>query len=314
MDTYDDEPRPRRPDERASERERYADEAPARRRDSLMERRIRAREEGYDDYDDYDDAPPPRTRSSGYTPAYRGSSSGGCATGALYLLLTVVVIGVLALLFGQQLLSSAASAFIPSLPNVTEKIVEVIATPTPTIRDRGGTIKQIRDLNRLETKSFSVERVIEASVKRDNALDLVLGDRLLLIASGTVVAGVDLSKLTPADVTFSSDGESITLRLPPSEIFAKALDNERTKVYDRQTGIFASQNKDLETQARQQAEAEILTAACEGGIMQQSASEAQRSMEQFLKLLDFASVTVTSTPGQCTAPATVPTVGPATTP
>lgn len=307
MEPYDDDVRPRRRGD-----DRRSDEASARRRDSLMERRLRAREEGddYDDYyDDYDDMPYRRGARGGYAaPAYRGASGGGCATAALYLLLAVVVIGVVLLLAGPRLLSSAASAF---MPNVPARIQQVIATPTPTLRDRGGTIQQIRSLNRLETKSFSVERVIEASVQRNNPLDLLLGDRLLLIASGTVVAGVDLSKLTPADVTISPDGESITVRLPPSEIFSKALDNDRTRVYDRSTGILAPQNKDLETQARQEAESEILNAACEGGIMQQAADEAQSSLEQFLKLLDFQSVTVTGSAGPCVAPATVPTVAPA---
>ncbi|HEU5015795.1 MAG TPA: DUF4230 domain-containing protein [Roseiflexaceae bacterium] len=306
MDPYDDDARPRRRGD-----DRRPNDAPPRRRDSLIERRLRAREEGedYEDYDDYDEPAYRRSARGGYAaPAYRPSSGGGCATTALYLLLAVVVIGVVFLLAGQRLISSAASALVPNVP---AKIQQVIATPTPTLRDRGGTIQQIRSLNRLETKSFSVERVIEASVQRGNPLDLLLGDRLLLIASGTVVAGVDLSKLTPADVIISPDGESITVHLPPSEIFSKALDNERTRVYDRSSGILAPQNKDLETQARQQAESEILNAACEGGIMQQAADEAQRSLEQFLKLLDFQQVTVTATAGQCVAPATVPTVAPA---
>lgn len=306
MDPYDyDDERParRRPPperERAMAR-RGADDANAERRDGLIQRRLRAREGGYDD--DYDDFDASYNRSRSYAPAY--GSSGGCATTALYLLLAVVTIGAVVVLAGPRI----ASALMPDL-NVSERLVQVVATPTPTILDRGGTIQQVRSLNRLETKSYSIERVIDARVERGNPLDLVLGDRLLLIASGTVVAGVDLSKLSDADVTISPDGTQITLNLPPSEIFSKALDNERTRVYDRQQGIFAPENKDLETQARQQAEAEVLNAACEGGIMQQAAEEAQRSMEQFLRLLDFEQVTVTSTAGLCVAPATVPTVAP----
>jgi len=133
-------------------------------------------------------------------------------------------------------------------------------------------------------------------------LDTLLGDRLLLIASGDVIAGVDLAKLKDSDVTISSDGKTITLRLPPSEIFSKSLNNDRTRVYDRQTGIFAAENKDLETQARSEAEGEILQAACEGGVMQKSADEAQRAVEQFVRLLDFQVVNVIGTAGPCTAP------------
>jgi hypothetical protein len=112
-----------------------------------------------------------------------------------------------------------------------------------------------------------------------------------------------LGKLKDSDVTISPDGKSVTLRLPPSEIFSKSLNNDRTRVYDREQGILAPENKDLETQARLGAEAEILTAACEANVMQKAADEAQRSLEQFLRLLDFESVTVVATAGQCVAPA-----------
>ncbi len=148
--------------------------------------------------------------------------------------------------------------------------------------------------------------MIEAKVERGNPLDLLLGDRLLLIASGEVVAGVDLSKLRDGDVTISPDGKTIQLKLPPSEIFSKSLNSERTRVYDRQQGVLAPENKDLETQARAQAEGEILNAACESNIMQKAANDAQRSMEQFLKLLDFERVTVTSSAGPCAAPEGLP--------
>ena len=273
-----------------------------RRRDSLMERRLRAaRGEEADEglFDEYDDVPPPRLRGAGrprYTagpPAYSGG--GGCASAILYIVLGAIAVLLIVLLFGQQLFSRL-------VPNVPQQIRQVVATPTTTLRDRGGTILQIRGLNRLETQSFSVERVVEASVERGNPLDLLLGDRLLLIASGDVVAGVDLSKLKDSDVTISQDGKSVTLKLPPSEIFSKQLNNDRTRVYDRQSGLLAPKNKDLETQARQQAEGEIMNAACESGIMQRAANDAQRSMEQFLKLLDFQSVTVVATAGPCVAP------------
>lgn len=283
-DDDDYEPYPRRPRESPP------------RRDSLIDRRMReARgEELYEDDDDF--IPPPRYRR----PAGGGGyGSAGCASSLLYLLLGGIALLLVAMLFGQRLLNNF-------VPNVPQQVREIVATPTTTLRDRGGTILQIRSLNRLETQSFAAERVIEAKVERGNPLDLLLGDRLLLIASGEVIAGVDLSKLRDTDVVISADGTSIELKLPPSEIFVKRLDTDRTRVYDRQQGVLAPENKDLESQARAQAEGEILNAACESNIMQKAANDAQRSMEQFLKLLDFERVTVTSSAGPCTAPSGLP--------
>jgi hypothetical protein len=303
-DDYDDRRRRRDEDDDPDDYPRRPNDRSPAERDTLMQRRLRrARGEEIDDDDYYDEQPePPRyTRArGGYAPSYNTGSAGGCAAATLYIVLGGIAVLILLMLFGRQLISGL-------VPNVPAQVRQIVATPTTTVRDRGGTILQIRSLNRLESQSFSVERVIEAKVERGNALDLFLSERLLLIASGNVVAGVDLSKLRESDVTISADGKSITLRLPPSEIFSKGLDSDRTRVYDKQTGIgtriFGGENKDLETQARAQAETEILNAACEGQIMQKAADDAQRSMEQFLKLLDFEQVTVASSAGPCVAPA-----------
>jgi hypothetical protein len=314
----DDEERPRRRRPRDDDEEerppRAARGAPARRA-GLVEQRLRARASDYEDEDDYEDDyedEPPRAyaRRRSYGGGYGG---GGCAFQSLGLTLAFLAIFALLFLVARQFLSGGTFT-------IPQQIAQVAAPPTPTVIDRGGTILQIRKLSRLETQSFSAERVIEARVERGNALDLLLGERLLLIARGEVVAGVDLSKLRDSDVTISPDGKQISLRLPPSEIFSIRIDNANTRVYDKQSGIgtrlFGSENKDLETQARQGAEGEILKAACESQMTQRAADEARRSLEQFLKLAQFESVTVTAPAGACAAPAapSSPTAPPAATP
>ena len=288
---------PRHDDETEEEEERPR---PLRRRElrreSLMERRLR-RARGEDVDDEIEEEPlylpydPVRTVRYGVPLA-----GGGCAATALYVALGAITVVLLLMLFWQQIVATF-------MPNVPQQVLQVIATPTPTIRDRGGAIQQMKNLNRLETQRFSIERVVEASTARGDPLDALLGERLLLIASGDVVAGVDLSKLTERDVIISPDGASVTLTLPTSEIFSARLNNERTRVYDRQTRLLTQltggQDPNLETQARQEAERQILAAACENGIMQRAADEAKRSMEQFLRLLEFEQITVIATPGPC---------------
>ena len=288
---------PRYDDEAEEEEERPR---PLRRRDlrreSLMERRLR-RARGEDVDDEIEEEPlylpydPVRTVRYGVPLA-----GGGCAATALYVALGAITVVLLLMLFWQQIVATF-------MPNVPQQVLQVIATPTPTIRDWGGAIQQMKNLNRLETQRFSIERVVEASTARGDPLDALLGERLLLIASGDVVAGVDLSKLTERDIIISPDGASVTLTLPASEIFSARLNNERTRVYDRQTRLLTQltggQDPNLETQARQEAERQILAAACENGIMQRAADEAKRSMEQFLRLLEFEQITVIATPGPC---------------
>lgn len=288
---------------------RYArdDEGDRPRRESLMQRRLRAArgEPVGEDDDDGDELPRAYRREEEAWAPPPFVADGGCASSLLYLVLGGITVALLFMLFGRQVLESLTQ----SVPErVRTEVQRVVATPTPKVFDRGGTIRQIQALNRLETQQYQIERVVEASIERGNFLDTFLGERLLLIASGDVVAGVDLSKLTESDVDITTDGTSITLRLPPSEIFSARLDNDRTHVYDRQTGIVTQisggQDPTLETQARQAAEREIFEAACEDGVMQKAADEAQRSLEAFLRLLDFENVTVVAVAGECARPTT----------
>jgi hypothetical protein len=104
--------------------------------------------------------------------------------------------------------------------------------------DQPAVITQVRQLNRLETVSFTIEKVIEGGQDQGNPLlNDLLGDRLLFIAHGNVIAGVDFSQLQPEDVVTQPDG-SVSLRLPPARILSHNLDNGLSRVYDRRVGLF----------------------------------------------------------------------------
>ena len=61
-------------------------------------------------------------------------------------------------------------------------------------------------------------------------------------------------------------------------------------MYDRDTGLFRKSDRDLETLARQAAEAEILKAAVDDGILDQAAINAQVFMERLLNDLGYSQV------------------------
>ena len=166
--------------------------------------------------------------------------------------------------------------------------VSSILHPTPTIiPDPVTIINEIRPLARLETIQYTVEKVITAEEGQELIAEL-FGDRLLLVAHGTVIAGVDLSKLTAENLMFR-DG-ILEVELPKAEIFSASLDNDKTYVYDRDTGLFRRPDRDLETLARQAAESEILEAAFDDGILNQAAINAQIFMERLLNDLGYDQV------------------------
>lgn len=152
-------------------------------------------------------------------------------------------------------------------------------------------ITQIRELGRLEAASYTVEKVLEGGVDQGNSvLNLLLGDRLLFIAHGEVIAGVDLTELREEDVTVTEDRQGVTLRLPPARILTQRLDNELSRVYDREQGLLTKGDPDLESRVRQDAERAVVRAACEGGILDHADLNARRQVQILLLALGFREI------------------------
>lgn len=160
--------------------------------------------------------------------------------------------------------------------------VASILHPTPTILPDPVTIvHEVRSLARLETIHYTVEKVITAETGQ-GALGFLFGDRLLFIAHGSVIAGVDLEKLEPQDVRIDSQG-AVYLWLPEPEVFVATLDNNLSYVYDRETGLLTRGDLTLEAAARQAAEDEIRKAALEDGILEQARVNAEAALDRLLR-------------------------------
>ncbi len=166
--------------------------------------------------------------------------------------------------------------------------VSELMNPTPTIiPDPVTYISEIRALARLETIQYSVEKVITAE-QGQGTFSFLFGDKLLFVAHGVVIAGIDMEKIGPQDLRLENGVLYVTL--PPAEVFIATLDNEKSYVYDRETGILTNGVQDLETLARQAAEQEILNAALEDGILDQAERNAEIYLQKFFEALGFENV------------------------
>jgi hypothetical protein len=151
----------------------------------------------------------------------------------------------------------------------------------------------VRDLSRLESASYHMEKVIELSDKQSALFGLVAAkDAILLVAEGDVVAGVDLSKVTDADVRVDAETGGVRVRLPAPEVFSSTLDEEKTHVYERTTDTLATRNEQLEGRARQEAEKQMRQGAIDAGIFTHARSSAERTVRGLLRALGFARVDV----------------------
>ena len=188
-------------------------------------------------------------------------------------------------------------------PNLLEQL---IPQPTPTIYPSSSTvIRSVQRLSRLETVSYHIEKVITAETGQ-GPLGFLFGDKLLLIAAGEVIAGIDLSRLEAGDVASSGDG-TLFMRLPIAEVFVATLDNEKTSVYDRRTGVIGL-NPELETAARREAERMILEAALEDGLEAEAQANGEEFLVTFLLALGFEEVVFTDVmPTPTPAPNASPT-------
>lgn len=208
----------------------------------------------------------------------------GILTGLILVLLLIVVLAF-------SFLSRQFDKAVQSIQEVNNRLstqVSQFLHPTPTILpDPISIVKEVQSLARLETIQYSVEKVITAELNQ-GTFGSLFGDRLLFVAHGYVIAGVDLSKISADDLKMV--GDTLRVKLPEAEVFVATLDNEKSYVYDRETGLLRKADTQLESEARRSAEAEILRTATEDGILIQAKTNAETYLLSLLNSLGFSRV------------------------
>jgi hypothetical protein len=166
--------------------------------------------------------------------------------------------------------------------------VERRGLPIRTL-DSPAIVREIQGLSELVSVKYTVQKVVGLEEKKTP----VGAEKLLLIVQAEVLAGVDLSELTPAGVKVLP-GDNIKLALPAARIFHIVIDDKETKVWDRQITWWTpwvSPNPDLERQARLAAIASVKQAALDMGILDQAQRNAELVVRNLLQTLGAKSVT-----------------------
>ena len=151
-------------------------------------------------------------------------------------------------------------------------------------------VRQIQQLERLETVVYRMEKVISGERENRYLPQFLAGDRLLLIVYGEVVAGVDLRRVRPEQVMVRD--RTIRLTMPKAEVFLTRVDNERTRVFSRETGLFSRVDPNLETEIRRAAERELLDAAVKESILKTAEENARATIVRLLEAFGFENVEV----------------------
>jgi hypothetical protein len=149
-------------------------------------------------------------------------------------------------------------------------------------------VNKIQQLQRLETVVYTMDKVVSGEKQNPILPNFLAGDRLLMVVHGEVVAGVDFSGLKSGDVAI--EDRKVVLRLPTAQVFSTRIDNERTKVYSRQTGLLVPVDPNLETEVRQEAERQLQQAALLDGILKTANTNAHSTLTSLLEGLGFERV------------------------
>jgi hypothetical protein len=209
----------------------------------------------------------------------RGGGSGTLFGVVLALLLGAVALGV----FVHRARSGLAGKLAAM---ITGRSVNMISAPD--------VVEKVQKLARLETVEYSLDTVVEGNESNPILPDALAGDKLLMIVHGQTLAGVDLGQLKPDSVQITQNGNerSIHLVLPSSEVFLTTIDNSRSRVYSRDTGLFVSADPNLETAVRTKAQAELQQAALNDGILDAASKNARATVTAMLEGLGFEHVDV----------------------
>ncbi len=150
-------------------------------------------------------------------------------------------------------------------------------------------VEGVRELDQLATVRWTESVPVTRQSGGDVLERLFSGEEVLLIATGEVEAGVDLSEIGADDV--SVEGDTVTMRLPEPEILSSSLDEEKTRVYDRDfSPLNVHPNDELVEEARARALEKVEAAARENGILKTAETNAQDSIRAFVTTLGFRDV------------------------
>lgn len=208
---------------------------------------------------------------------------------------TIVVILIIFLIMGGIL-----TYFIARTVNKADEMVvepignlvkQLVLPATPVILPSPSTILlNMEQQFDVITISSEFEKIV-TSERNQDVLWGALGETMIFVANGTVAAGIDMSQMTPEDIQVL-DPVTVQIHLPPAQIFPEysGLNNDKSYVADRDTGLLTRADPQLETQVRRIAEQEIIEVAQGSNLLQEANENAEAEIRNLLEGLGFVNI------------------------
>ncbi len=169
------------------------------------------------------------------------------------------------------------------------RFANAVWNPSESVRpDPVALVRGVRDLARLETAEVEIEQRVVGQRGTESTWSWI-GERMELVARGTVVAGVDLSELSDEAITVD-DGGVVHVRLPPAEVLTVSIDEEQSYVADRERGWLGWPDDQLESKVRREAVKAVRQAAIRQGVLVDADEHAEQVVGRLLEQAGAADV------------------------
>lgn len=187
-----------------------------------------------------------------------------------------------------------AAGWWPGLPGLPDPFAE-----RTTDRSQPVLLESIQDLSRFTAASGNFQVVIDVQTNRRFIPDIVLNERTLFVAAGTVDAYVDFAGLTGDALVVDGDGDAVVIALPAPRLESPNIDHDRSYIFAQERGItnrigeLFGGDLNQQQQLLQLAETKIAEAARASELAGRAEENTRKILKGMLGPLGFSTVTVT---------------------
>ena len=167
-----------------------------------------------------------------------------------------------------------------------------------TDRSQPVLLKSIQDLSRYVAAEGNFQIVIDLRNDRKYVPDVLLNDRTLFVAAGTVEAYVDFSTIGQGAITDSADHKTATIKLPAPALGKANIDHSKSYVFAQQKGLFNivgdlfNSDPNRQQQLYLLAEQRISDTAKSSELPQRAQDNTRKMLDSMLRALGYTSITV----------------------
>jgi hypothetical protein len=168
-----------------------------------------------------------------------------------------------------------------------------------TDRSQPVILRSIQDMSRFTAATGNFEIVIDVERNRSFIPDIILSERILFVAAGTVDAYVEFGGLADNALVVNEARTAVQVTLPQPQLESPNLDHDRSYVFSVQRGVanrvrdFFDSNPEGQQQILQLAEQRMAEAAEGSGLRERAEGNTRKMLDGMLRSLGFETVTIT---------------------